>query len=246
MKIPYLLLLTLSTNSAYALPILDNSAYQQPTAFSTTSSIVAPPAVSSYSPSNYQLADSLTKLQNEVAQLKTKVSEQSKALAALKQNQDNITARLTGSTGTSSFIPMTLATPVDSQTTTLVNEKTFYENAYAVLRNGGYDQAIAQFQSLQTLYPNSAYADNALYWIGEAYLKKGDKNSAAQTFDQLVRRYPQGGKVPDALLKQGMTQLSLNQKAKAKEYFDYLIVTYPGSPAASIAITKRAEAGLSY
>lgn len=251
MKIPHLLLLILSTSSAYAVPVLDNSDYRPPQPITVYTPVVPVSVATTSTPSAYQLADSINRLQSDVSQLKTKISEQSKVLTDLKQNQDNINAnfdrRLSLVTGTGAAIvaPTTYKPKViDPHTTASGDEKIRYETAYATFRNGAYDQAIAQFQTLQAAYPSGAYADNALYWMGEAYLKKGDKATAMQMFDNVVRNYPKGGKVPDSLLKLGMTQLSLKKTTNAKEYFDYLITNYPGTPAAGLAITKKAQAGI--
>jgi tol-pal system protein YbgF len=244
-------LLILSTSSAYAVPVLDNSDYRPPQPITVYTPVVPVSVATTSAPSSYQLADSINRLQSDVSQLKTKISEQSKVLTDLKHNQDSINAnfdkRLSSVTGAGAALVSPTAYKakvIDPHTTASADEKIRYEAAYAVLRNGAYDQAISQFQALQAAYPNGAYADNALYWMGEAYLKKGDKGAAMQMFDNVVRNYPKGGKVSDSLYKLGITQLSLKKTANAKEYFDYLIANYPGSPAAGLAITKKAQAGI--
>jgi tol-pal system protein YbgF len=126
---------------------------------------------------------------------------------------------------------------------TTQNEKNNYAHAYELLRLGDNDHAIAEFQSLISSYPNGEYADNALYWTGEALLKKGDKQGAMRSFDRVVYAYPRSGKVPDALLKLGMTQASLSNSSKAKAYYDYLIESYPGTPAAGLAYEKKRISG---
>jgi tol-pal system protein YbgF len=257
MKFPYLLLLTLSTGSAYAAPLLDNGSYdyQPVTTYSTPTTPVSMPSITASSGvSDYELSNTLNQLKSDVATLKTKIDGQAKTLADLKQRQETINVsvnnRLNSLTNTAATPPVSplakvvYSQPVAQNVTAIADEKSHYEAAYATFRSGNYPLAIAQMQALQATYPKGEYADNALYWMGESYLKLGDKNNAAQAFDLVVRNYPKGGKVPDALVKQGMTQLSLNNKAKAKEYFDYVITAYPGSSAAGIALTKRAQAGI--
>jgi len=209
--------------------------------------------------------EGMNKLQNDVSQLKNKVEEQGQVLRALKQQQDAINAKVeqrlsnlnSGVNATIGAVGAHLAAPpvlpkigVGFESTpgiaapVTVNEKTRYQNAYTLFRSGKIDQAIAEFQGVIASYPQGEFADNSQYWIGEALLKKGDKNRALIAFDQVVRNHPGSAKVPDAILKLGITQVSLNNKIKAKEYFDFLITNYPGTPSATIAVTRKAKAGL--
>jgi tol-pal system protein YbgF len=124
-----------------------------------------------------------------------------------------------------------------------LTEKSRYDYAYSVFKAGDYNRAIAEFQSIIQTYPTGEYADNSMYWSGEAFLKKGDKVRAMQSFDQILRTFPKSPKAADALLKLGITQASIGNKAKAKEYYDYLITTYPGTPSANNAYSKRLQLG---
>lgn len=211
MKKAYLLLLTLSATNVYAAaPVLDGSYYETP---------YAAPVV-----------DSLYKLQQDVASLKTKV-------AALTTRQNKLESLLAGAAPrtTSPYV----ASNYNPGATATLDEKARYQRAYSILKSGGYDQAIAEFQAIISTYPAGEYSDNSQYWIGEALLKKGDKQSAMRAFDRVVQSYSRSPKVPDALLKLGMTQTSMGNKAKARDYYDYLISTYPGTASANNAYIKR-------
>jgi len=223
------------------------------------------PIVSPSSPLPSLPMEGMGKLQNDISQLKTKVEEQGQVLRALKQQQDAINAKVEqrlsnlssgvnatiGAVGAHLSAPPVLpkigvgfeAAPAVAAPVT-GSEKTRYQNAYTLFRNGKIDQSIAEFQAVIASYPQGEFADNSQYWIGEALLKKGNKSAALVAFDQVVRNYPRSAKVPDAILKLGITQISLNNKIKAKEYFDFLITNYPGTPSATLAVTRKAKAGL--
>lgn len=223
------------------------------------------PILSPESPLPALPMEGVNKLQNDVSQLKNKVEEQGQVLRALKQQQDAINAKVeqrlsnlsSGVNATMGAVGAHLSAPpvlpkigVGFESTPAVaipvttNEKTRYQNAYTLFRSGKIDQAIAEFQGVIASYPKGEFADNSQYWIGEALLKKGDKNGALIAFDQVVRNHPSSAKVPDAILKLGITQVSLNNKIKAKEYFDFLITNYPGTPSATLAVTRKAKAGI--
>ena len=82
-----------------------------------------------------------------------------------------------------------------------------YQAAFALLKNSQYDQAIQAFQSFLSTYPTSPLADNAQYWLGEAYYVNRSFPEALAAFQKVVDKYPQSRKVPDALLKVGLLRL---------------------------------------
>ena len=119
-----------------------------------------------------------------------------------------------------------------------LNQKEMYQSAYETLRNGHNTRAIADFKSLLTEFPNGEYADNAQYWLAEAYKVNQDFNSAKAAFTKVVERYSKSPKVPDALLKLGYIELEQNNTAKARDYLTQVTVSYPGTTAAHLAAKK--------
>ncbi|HEY1078081.1 MAG TPA: YbgF trimerization domain-containing protein, partial [Fontimonas sp.] len=84
-------------------------------------------------------------------------------------------------------------------------EEGAYLTAFDSLKNGKYDDAITGFRSLLSRWPQGRYADNALYWSGEAYYVKRDYNSALTAFQAVLQRFPSSPKGPDSMLKAGLT-----------------------------------------
>jgi len=112
------------------------------------------------------------------------------------------------------------------------NAKRDYEAALALIGRKQFDEAIDALAAFLVKYPDHPYADNALFWRGEAYFAKGDYLRASEQFEGVVTRYPAGNKAPDAMLKFGICRLKLGDPVKAKEIFDRLAQTYPQSDAA--------------
>lgn len=117
-------------------------------------------------------------------------------------------------------------------------EKQEYQQAYNELRNGHTDQSIEQFNAYLSKYPAGVYANNAQYWLGEAYRVKQDNNAARKAFNDVIEKYPDGAKVPDALLKLGYIEIDQKNMAKAREYLTRVTTDYPKSPAALLASKK--------
>jgi tol-pal system protein YbgF len=112
-----------------------------------------------------------------------------------------------------------------------------YEEAFKAYRAGDHKGAIDRFRSFLQTYPSSAYADNALFWLGECYLKTGDHERAVLAFEDVVKKHPNGGKVPDALYRQGVALLELGEQRgqkktyqrAARELFERIIRDHPNS-----------------
>jgi len=94
-----------------------------------------------------------------------------------------------------------------------------YEAAFRLYRAGDYTAAVDRFQTFVQTHPNSDYADNALFWMGECHQKLGDFVLAAVTFERVYKEFPEGNKVPDALYRQAVALVEIGrQKGERAEY----------------------------
>ena len=89
-------------------------------------------------------------------------------------------------------------------------------------------------------YPSSAYAPNALYWIGESHYSQSQWDQAILSFKDVVARFPKHAKAADALLKLGMCYEKLKDKDNARFHYEALLEDFPGSRAAGLAKPKLA------
>ena len=113
-----------------------------------------------------------------------------------------------------------------------------YQKAFDTFKKGDYPFALKLFEAFLRTYPQSEYADNAQYWIGECYHQQGDYERAILEYEKVLTKYPNGDKVPSALLKQGFAFLNLGDRVDAKLLFQKVIKEYPQSPQAEIAVRK--------
>lgn len=113
-----------------------------------------------------------------------------------------------------------------------------YEEAWKLLERKDYRVAIARFKEFIKKHPQSEYADNAQYWIGESHYALREFDQAILEFDAVRRKYPKGDKVPGALLKQGFAFAELGDKVDARLILQELTDRYPQSPEAVKAKQK--------
>lgn len=116
---------------------------------------------------------------------------------------------------------------------------------------GFYSEVVAHYQTrdakglnryLEAMlkrFPNSPYADNALFLGGELALELKNYPEALKHFQKITRFYPLSNRAVAALFAKGMAYRKMNLEAQAKKVFFDLRMKYPGSPE-----SFRAEAEL--
>lgn len=114
-------------------------------------------------------------------------------------------------------------------------DKAAYQSAFGQLKDGQYDRAIEAFQKFLLSYPDSQLADNAQYWLGEAFYVNRSFPEAQRAFQRVVEKYPQSRKLPDAMLKIGYCDYELQQWGAAKDVLTQVAANYPDTPAGRLA-----------
>ncbi len=117
----------------------------------------------------------------------------------------------------------------------LAGEQAAYTQAFDALKSGNYGGAISGFQQFLGAYPSSDLAENAQYWLGEAYYVTRDYEKAASSFRTVGDRWPQSRKSADALLKLGFSQFELKRFAEARTSLTEVTRRFPGTDAAKLA-----------
>jgi tol-pal system protein YbgF len=117
-------------------------------------------------------------------------------------------------------------------------EQAVYSQAFDALKAGSYSVAIAGFKDFMGTYPASPLAENAQYWLGEAYYVNHDYDSAAGAFRAVLKKWPDSRKAPDALLKLGYTQYAQKQYPAAKATLTEVTQKYPGTDSARLAADR--------
>ena len=88
---------------------------------------------------------------------------------------------------------------------------------------------------LRKTYPDSIFADNALYLGGLLAMEAQQPTEALKYMDEILRSYPSGNKSVAALLAKGMIERRLGRKEQAKRLLNEVRSRFPGSPEAARA-----------
>lgn len=191
------------------------------------------------------LMQRLETLQNEVQALRGQVEDMGNSMQSMTQRQrdlfldiDNRLRKLETGVGAAAAAPVGPAatTPaVADSALTGMDERQLYQTAFNTMKDGRYEQAITEFQTLLSRFPNGEYAGNAQYWIGEANYVLRQYRVAEQEFRKVLDKYPGSVKVPDAMLKLGFTYYELGEYATARQMLEGVTSRHAGSAAARLA-----------
>lgn len=110
-----------------------------------------------------------------------------------------------------------------------------YKAAFSLLKAGQYDDSITAFSSFLEQYPNSQYADNAQYWLGETFYVRREFEPAVEQYQKLIQSYPASKKRSHAMLKIGYSYHELGQIDQARAVLEDIRNRYAGSTAARLA-----------
>lgn len=121
------------------------------------------------------------------------------------------------------------------------NPDQLFAAAYGDYSRGNYDLAISEFRQYVETYPTSEMADNAQYWIGEAYYARNKYSEAIAEFDKVSILFPKGDKVPAARYKKAMALNDSGQADAARAEYQALIKLYPKSNEAVLAKQQIGE-----
>lgn len=199
----------------------------------------------------------MEQIQQELSSLRALVESQEHQLNMIKQRQRNLYQDMDrrlhdleikggGSSSSRSVAPATpggaspvpppgsaAAAPAPAASVAVVssdkNGKSAYTQAFNILKQGKYQEAVQAFNNFQQAHPDSIYGANAQYWLGEAYSALRDYKTALSAFQKVLAQYPQSNKVEGSMLKIGYTYYEMQDWVSAKSALETVISKYPGS-----------------
>ena len=184
-----------------------------------------------------QMAQTQDALQADVRTLRGRVDELQNSIEQMRKQQHDLYAdldRRMGSGGAAAA-PAAPSTGNPAAASAASPEQQAYVQAFEALKNQNYPGAISGFKQYLTSYPTSDLADNAQYWLGEAYYVNKAFPEALAAFQRVVDKYPQSRKRPDALLKIGYCQYELKQFDQAKVTLTQVTTQFADTPAGHLA-----------
>jgi tol-pal system protein YbgF len=198
--------------------------------------------VNSRTSAQHRIQGQLDTIQEEVNELRGTLEVHNFKLEQILQRQrelyleiDNRIQAVTAS-GVATPEPVAPAASGEQNYVLAAGEDEAYDKAIdLILKERRYDEAIPAFEAFLGNFPNSNYAANAHYWLGQLLFNKQELAQSKSHFDRVVGQYVDSNKRPDALLKLGEIAQKQNNLARAKQLFEQVISEYPESSARKLA-----------
>jgi tol-pal system protein YbgF len=114
-------------------------------------------------------------------------------------------------------------------------EQKAYDAAVLLLKGGDYKNAAIALGDFVRMYPDSIYAANAQYFLGNTFYVQKDCKGAILAQQLVVKNYPDSPRAADAMLNIATCQTELKAVANAKKTLTELISKYPDTPQAQEA-----------
>jgi outer membrane protein assembly factor BamD len=122
--------------------------------------------------------------------------------------------------------------------------RTYFDRMPIVERDQGVSaKALAEFQKLIRLYPESRYAPDAIakievcrlrlaqkeLWVADYYVKRNNFQAALQRYDAVLKEYARTAVVPEALYQKADVLIRLGKTDDAAQVLRRLLEQYPQS-----------------
>lgn len=176
-----------------------------------------------------QLKQNEASQRNRYLDLDQRAQEQTQRLNKLEEQQFNL-----------SLQPQVVQQPASTSNTGAsnanpVNAKSSYDQAYGLVVERDFNQAIIAFKNFINDYPTSNLIGNAYYWLGEIYLAQNNRQEAKKMFLAVTNNYPRSYKLADSKYKLALIESRFGNKDLAKQLMQQLIDQHPTEPAADLA-----------
>lgn len=111
-----------------------------------------------------------------------------------------------------------------------LNDIDLYAEIVAAYQGQDQSGLKSHLQKLLTKYPQSSFADNALYLAGRQALDRRSYGEALKYFQRVQTEYPRSNRVVSAQFAKAMAYKKMNLEPEARKVFKDIMAKYPGSP----------------
>ncbi|MCW8346543.1 tol-pal system protein YbgF [Vibrio sp. ZSDZ65] len=185
-----------------------------------------------------QMQQQLDEMTQEISTLRGELERNSYNMDQMVQRQRELFIeidKLRSQASVAAVAPAAKAAESTGKFSTNVDEQTAYQNAVdLILKKRDYAGAIAAFKQFQKDYPESTFAPNTHYWLGQLYFAKRQDSEAEASF-KAVLAFKDSNKRADALVKLGDLAKRGNNATQAKQYYQQVVDEYPASSSAKVA-----------
>ncbi len=191
-----------------------------------------------------ELASKMEELNQNLSVSNENLSQTSSQLNDLSAKLDDITASVRP--GAQQTVPAsqndeTLPVVTAAKPANAVLPSDLFAEAKNHLDKGAYEAAATGFKLYTTKYPQSAQADQAYMYMGDAYIAAGQTKKGAIAYATLLQQFPKSKLVPAARLKYALSIVPLGKTDEAKKYLSSVVAEFSNAPEATQAKAELAK-----
>jgi tol-pal system protein YbgF len=180
-----------------------------------------------------QLSGQIQALNDTLDELKARLAKVSKQLEDMQSSQQSLAAQQSAQAQQDAAAKA--APPPD----------VLYNNALRDYNGNNNDLATQEFSDYVKFYPNTDFAGNCYFYLGEIQFRQGNYQQAAQSYDQVLQNFPTGNKAASAQLKKGFALIELGKEEDGVAELRHVIQRYPKSNEAQQARERLRKMGVS-
>ena len=190
-----------------------------------------------------EMRERMTSLQREVQELRGQVQEQGHTIKQQRQRirdlYDDLDRRLLA-------VERSGPAPGGEAVSDLAppqaeGESEAYREAFGLLRELRYEEAVSAFRDFLDEYPDSRYAHTARYWVAEALYAQRRFEAAVEAYQKLLDAHPESSREAEARLKIGYSLEESGDREGARAALQEVVAEFPDSTEAEQA-EKRLRA----
>lgn len=182
-----------------------------------------------------QLSGQLQSLNDSLDELKARLGKVTKQLEDLQATQQTLASQASQQATQAQTQQAQLAVPPPD---------VLYNNGLRDYNGGNTDLAKQEFGDYVKNYPNTDYAGNAHFYLGEMNFKAGNYPQAVKEYDQVIQGFPDGNKAASAELKKGFALIESGQKNEGVAALRHVVQRYPRSNEALQAKDRLRKLGV--
>ncbi len=114
-------------------------------------------------------------------------------------------------------------------------EREAYREAFELLRELRYEEAVDAFKAFLEEFPDGRYAHTARHWLAEGEYAQRHFERAIERYEELLEHHPDSPRAAEAYLKIAYSHDELGERDEARRMAEEVIATYPDTTEASQA-----------
>jgi tol-pal system protein YbgF len=182
-------------------------------------------------------------ISGSIREIREKVDETNTRLGSMSQEMEALRLAIPPSipvapSASDSATPGSTTPPQPAPPTPIgpgASPQKMFDTAMADYFSGQYSLAVSGFEAMLRAYPRAVSADQAQFYIGEAYISDGRYADAVAAYGKMIANYPDSAQLAQAYYKQGLAYDGLKQPEDAKQAWETVVSKFPDSTAASLA-----------